>query len=572
MVLIEPSTILKEGWVTKESALLKTYRSRWLVLTNDRLCTFESERVYQAPTEDINLHGRCGAKMVSEPGARPFSFAVQAGSRSINMAAASEAERDGWVKAIQRVLSERGSGERKLADDAVLTAVEAQRALFASGATRSVAWRCEQIRKLCGVVAESADKISEAQAADGVVPSHFAGAVGMLMGAMGYYLAMVPKWSAPLALEDTLPPDRRMGVECEWVRVMEPKGLVLNIAPWNAPVLLSVLPCLGALAAGNTCVIKPPEATPKTSELLASLVAAALAPEAVTVVQGDAAVGEALIDLGFDHIMFTGGTSIGRLVMARAARTLTPVTLELGGKNPVLIDVMDDGMLAACVKEIVGTKAYFAGEFCQCHDYVLVVDAMWERFTQALGDAISALGEKRNVRMINARHYGRVKAFLSSHRGTNLPPPPSLDDASLCLPVTAVLEPSSDDKIMVEEIFGPFWPVLRVASVEEGISRARAVPTGKPLVSYYYGQDASHADLWLSGTSSGALAINAGPMRMQSNFNAAIHGVGNSGLGGASIWGEHVFNTFSHAKHVVRPKGGAFAGSVWGAGAYHPSA
>ena len=114
----------------------------------------------------------------------------------------------------------------------------------------------------------------------------------------------------------------------EWLCVMEPMGVVLNIAPWNAPVLLSVLPVVGALAAGNCCVIKPPEAAPASSALLAEIIAASLAPEAVTVVQGDAAVCERLIDAGFDHIMFTGGTAIGKLVMARAAKTLTPVTLE----------------------------------------------------------------------------------------------------------------------------------------------------------------------------------------------------------------------------------------------------
>merc|ERR1712083_966731 len=138
------------------------------------------------------------------------------------------------------------------------------------------------------------------------------------------------------------------------------------------------------------------------------------------------------------------------------------------------------------------------------------------------------------------------------------------------MPVTMVVDPNPSDQIMRDEIFGPCWVVFKVKSLEEAISRANSIPTGKPLVSYYYGEDMTHADAWQSGTSSGSLAINAGPMRMQANFNAAIHGVGNSGLGGASIWGEHVFNTFSHSKHVVRPKRGAFAGSVWGAGPYSP--
>merc|ERR1719460_3404996 len=178
---------------------------------------------------------------------------------------------------------------------------------------------------------------------------------------MGYYLGMVAQWAKPKELADTMPAERRMGIECDWLCVKEPKGLVLNIAPWNAPTLLSILPCLGALAAGNCCVIKPPDAAAATSKLLAELIAEKMSPEAVIVVQGGAAETGALIDLGFDHIMFTGGTSIGRIIMARAAKTLTPVTLELGGKNPVFIDEMDEGLLQAAVKEIVGTKMYFAG-------------------------------------------------------------------------------------------------------------------------------------------------------------------------------------------------------------------
>jgi len=369
-----------------------------------------------------------------------------------------------------------------------------------------------------------------------------------------------------------MPEERRQGIECTWLCVKEPKGLVLNIAPWNAPTILSILPVLGALAAGNCCVIKPADAAPATSKLLREVIAEAMSPEVVTVVEGDALVVGALIDLAFDHIMFTGGTAIGRIIMERAAKTLTPVTLELGGKNPVFIDEMDDGMLGAVVKEMVGTKMYFAGEFCQCHDLLLVSTPMWDRFMAKLQEGIEALGEKRMVRLIHKRHYDRTKAIFTSHNGKNVPEPMAADDEGLRLPITAVVDPQDSDSIMKEEVFGPFWAVRRVASVEEAIQAANSLVTGKPLVSYYYGQNEGNMDMWMERTSSGSLAINSGPMRMQSNFNAAINGVGNSGLGGCSIWGQHVFETFSHAKHVVKPKQGAFAGSVWGSGPYTPTA
>merc|ERR1711990_209138 len=329
--------------------------------------------------------------------------------------------------------------------DATHTAAfEAQKAFFASGTTRNTGWRKGQIQALMAAITENAEKFSASQAADGVCPSDFRGSAGMLTGACYYYMGKIDEWAAPKELNDTMPPERRGGIDCDWVRVMEPKGVVLNIAPWNAPVLLSVLPCLGALAAGNTCVIKPPEAAPATSALLREIIAEKMSPEAVTVIEGGPAVCEGLIDLGFDHIMFTGGTSIGKLVMARAARTLTPVTLELGGKNPVMIDEMGDGMLNAAVTELVQTKTYFAGEFCQCHDVVLVVDSMWDKFMAALEAGITGLGERRMVRMIHAKHFARVKQMLESHNGTAVPPLPPIDDEKLSLPVTAIVQPQRD--------------------------------------------------------------------------------------------------------------------------------
>lgn len=249
--------------------------------------------------------------------------------------------------------------------------------------------------------------------------------------------------------------------------------------------------------------------------------------------------------------------------MQRAAKSLTPVTLELGGKNPVFFDTMSDGLLGAAVREVVSTKQSFSGEFCQCHDVLLVLDSMYDKVVAAMKKGIEDLGDRRLVRLIHQKHYQRVKKFLDSHHGSNVPEAAACDAQGLRMPITMVIEPRSDDLIMNEEIFGPLFVVLKVKSLEDAIERANNIPTGKPLVSYYYGEDMAHADAWQASTSSGSLAINAGPMRMQANFNAAIHGVGNSGMGGASIWGHHVFDTFSHKKHVVRPRNGAFANSIW---------
>merc|ERR1711998_363899 len=186
-------------------------------------------------------------------------------------------------------------------------------------------------------------------------------------------------------------------------------------------------------------------------------------------VEGGPAVSEGLIDLGFDHIMFTGGPVVAKLVMARAARTLTPVTLELGGKNPCFVDEMNDDMLRAAVTEIIGTKVAFAGQFCQCHDVLLVVDSMWDKFVQALEAGITGLGDRRMVRTIHGGQFSRVKRMLDNHSGKAVPAVPEFSADELKFPVTAIVD---------------------------AIKFANTIPTGKPLVSYYYGESGEHADQW----------------------------------------------------------------------------
>lgn len=218
---------------------------------------------------------------------------------------------------------------------------------------------------------------------------------------------------------------------------------MLNIAPWNAPVLLAVLPCFGAFAAGNCCVLKPADATPHSSALLEKVVRTAFGPKglydkAITVVQGDAERTSALLDTGlFDHILFTGGATVGKIVMEKAALTLTPVTLELGGRNPVFVDEMGAGLLESCVKEMVATKIMFSGQFCQCHNTLFVISSMWERFVDALQREIESVGDAaRSLRVLNKKSWDRVRRMLEPGGGrtgglTVVPPlkPDALDEA-----------------------------------------------------------------------------------------------------------------------------------------------
>jgi len=432
--------------------------------------------------------------------------------------------------------------------------------------TRDIAWRREKIAQVGKLIEENVAAITQAQEEDGVTPSNFFGASKMVFGAVQYYQALVGKWAAPTPIEDTLPPPMRVP-EGEWVLVPEPKGVGLVIAPWNAPILLCVLPLMGMLSAGNLCVIKPSETTKACSRLLAKLIPQYFPCRSVLVAEGGPDVVRELIDTRVDHIVFTGGGEVGKKVLALASKHLTPVSLELGGKNPVFVDRCSADAMQTYIKEIVGTKAYFGGMFCQAHDFCLVHEDVFEDFVRGVTEAIAALGERRSVRMITPGHAQRVASLMAGQEARTAPPLPAADcfaadKVTSHLPLTAVISPDPDSPLMQEEIFGPLLPILKVKDVKEAADFVRARP--KPLVAYCYSADESAWKVWEESTSSGNCAINCGPQRMQSNFNVGFGGVGDSGFG-FSIWGKAAFDDYSHKKPVF--KSAAFAGSLWGAAA-----
>lgn len=424
---------------------------------------------------------------------------------------------------------------------------------------RTLAWRQEAIDRAAALVLENVEAISAAQAADHVSPSNFMGGSMMVRGAVGYYKAMLPSWMEAQKPAETAPPF--MQTKGEWLVVPEPKGVGLVIAPWNAPALLCVLPLMGMLAAGNFCVLKPSEAAPATSRLLAKLVAKYFPDRSVVVMEGGKEVVEEIINAPVDHILFTGGGEIAQKILPLAARHLTPVSLELGGKNPCFIDVASSELLATYAAEVLGTKVFFCGQFCQAQDYCLVSDKVFDEFAKILEDKIKALGERRRCRMINATHSCRVRALLKGSEAKTIPPLSAEDLAEEdVVPATLIVEPDFDSLVMKHEIFGPLLPLVRVSGVEEAAAFVRA--RDKPLVAYCYSPESSAWDTFIGQTMSGNLAVNCGPQRLQSNFNVGFGGVGASGYG-YSIWGKEVFNNYSHRKVVF--KGETFAGSVWGA-------
>jgi len=431
---------------------------------------------------------------------------------------------------------------------------------FATGISRSLEWRQQAIDRLGALVCDNVEAWSAAQEADHVSPSSFMGASMMTKGAIAYYKACLASWAAPQPKDETLPPF--MQTEGDWEVIPEPKGVGLVIAPWNAPVLLCALPALGMLAAGNLCVMKPSEAAPHVSRLLARLVPKYFPDRSLVVAEGGRETVEQLINNPVDHILFTGGGVVAKKIMALASRHLTPVSLELGGKNPVFIDVAEQPDLELYVAEIVGTKFYFGGQFCQAPDYCLVMEDVYDEFVRLVEAKITALGPGRNCRMINSQHAGKVKAMLQGHEHVARPPLPQDTMDEDRVPLTALLLEHNqlDCAVMRDEIFGPLMPILKVKSAQEAAVFVSKRP--KPLVAYCYSPKTESLTEFRDKTSSGNLAGNCGPQRMQSNFNVGFGGVGDSGFG-HSIWGRAAFDDYSHHKTVFRGK--KFGGSVWGA-------
>lgn len=448
---------------------------------------------------------------------------------------------------------------KRTSTEAPVSVVKELQELFATGISKDLEWRLQAIDRAAALVLENVDAWSAAQAADHVTPSGFVGASMMVTGAIAFYKANLRAWAAPQAKEETLPPF--MQTEGHWEVVPEPKGVGLVIAPWNAPVLLCALPMIGMLAAGNLCVLKPSEAAPTVSRLLARLVPKYFPDRSVVVAEGGKEVVESLIDARVDHILFTGGGSVARRIAELAARHLTPVSLELGGKNPCFVGKASEADLALYAAEIVGTKSYFGGQFCQAHDYCLVQEDVFDEFLALVEAKIIALGDRRRCQLIHAAHAKRVRSLLKGQEDKARPPLPegAFDDEDSVL-VTALVLPDPDAPIMREEIFGPLLPMLKVKSVEEAAAFVAQRP--KPLVVYCYSPDEADWAVFCNATSSGNLAVNCGPQRMQSNFNVGFGGVGESGYG-HSIWGTAAFDDYSHHKTVFRGK--KFGGSVWGA-------
>jgi coniferyl-aldehyde dehydrogenase len=332
----------------------------------------------------------------------------------------------------------------------------------------------------------------------------------------------------------------------------QPLGVVGIISPWNYPVQLALSPAVAALAAGNRVMIKPSELTPRTSEVLKEILAAEFDESVLAVIGGGVETGAAFTRLPFDHLLFTGSTAIGQKVAEAAAKNLTPVTLELGGKSPAIIDESADIQKAA--RSIAHGKLFNAGQTCVAPDYVLAPRTKLDATVNALAEAARALYPEIDktadyTAIISDRHYARLKSMVAEARtaGAKIIEVGSSNalDPQRKMPLTIIVEPSSATRVMNEEIFGPILPVLPVDSADEAIERVNA--GDRPLALYWFGKNNAVRDKVLTRTIAGGVTVNDTLWHVAQE-NLPFGGVGKSGMG--VYHGEGGFETFSHLKPV----------------------
>jgi aldehyde dehydrogenase (NAD+) len=417
------------------------------------------------------------------------------------------------------------------------------RSVFNTGRTRSVQWREEQLRAIERMCEEREGEISDALTQD-LGRSAFEAWLGDIASTKAeavFARKNFRKWMKPR--RQSLPLAQMPGRA--WVQY-DPLGVVLVIGPWNYPFFLCMSPVVAAIAAGNAVVVKPSELAPATSALMARLVPLYLDNEAVRVVEGAADVTQDLMSQGFDHALFTGGTEIGRKIMAAAAPTLTPVTLELGGKSPVL--VLPDADLDVTARRIAWTKLLNSGQTCIAPDYILADRSIAKELTDKIVATIAKFRADQtnpSLRIVNERQFDRLVSILSATEGTVVTGGGS-DRATLSIEPTVVVDPGPDDSVMADEIFGPILPIITVGSTDEAVAFVNARP--KPLALYVFTSSQQKGRDLVDRMPSGGAVINHIAMHClvpQLPFG----GVGASGMG--AYHGQWGFEALSHRRAVL---------------------
>lgn len=416
---------------------------------------------------------------------------------------------------------------------------------FDSGRTRLLEWRASQLRRLRALLIERETELLDALAADLGKPAieGYVTEIAFTRAEIDLALANLDTWMNP---EKVAVPLTQQPAKARIVR--EPLGAVLIIGPWNYPIQLVLAPLVAAIAAGNAAVIKPSEVAPASSRALAQLIPEYLDPECIAVAEGGVAETTALLAERWDHIFYTGNGTVGRVVLEAAAKHLTPVTLELGGKSPAIVD--RHANVAVAAKRIAWGKFINAGQTCVAPDYVLVDRTLERPLLDALASAVHAFygdNPRSNPdygRIINDHHFTRLHGLLET--GGVAVVGGVTDAADRYIAPTVLTEVVHAAPIMCEEIFGPLLPVIPVDDVDAAVDFVNA--REKPLALYVFSEADSVAERIIETTSAGGVAVNATVLHVAVP-GLPFGGVGASGTG--TYHGRAGFETFSHAKSVL---------------------
>ena len=423
--------------------------------------------------------------------------------------------------------------------DVIIDTVLKQRQFFESGTTKSLAFRLEHLMKLQRVIKQMEQEIAGALFADLHKSSEeaYLTEIGIVLHELRLMIRNLPKYAKNKRVKSGI-------AQMPAVSFLspEPYGVCLVMSPWNYPFQLSMVPLIAAVAAGNCVVLKPSADAKNTSEVMQKIIKQVFAPEHVSMVTGGRAENTALLEQRFDYIFFTGSVQVGKVVMAAAAKHLTPVTLELGGKSPVIVDETADILLAA--RRIAFGKLLNAGQTCVAPDYLLVQETVKDRLMDALKAEIrSMVGDGSHLaHIINEKHASRIKALLAKESKVM----GGETDGLFIAPVLVELD-TLDSDLMKEEIFGPVLPVISYRSLNEAIQIIKTFE--KPLALYLFSNSKDTQDKVLREISFGGGCINDTVLHY-SNPNLPFGGVGESGMG--SYHGKRSFDTFTHYRGILK--------------------
>lgn len=433
----------------------------------------------------------------------------------------------------------------KLYEQSVDNILEKHKKFFDLGKTKQVKFRIEALKKLKREILDNEIEIKEALKKDlnKSYSESYMTEIGMTLSELNYVIKKISKWAKNKIVYTPIVHFPSISFKSP-----EPYGTVLILAPWNYPFMLVMEPLIGAICAGNTVIIKPSEFAPNTALIIEKIITNCFNDEYIKVVQGDKNISQKLISLKVDYVFYTGGTRVGKIVMEEAAKNLIPVTLELGGKSPCIIDESADIKLAA--KRLMFGKLLNAGQTCIAPDYVLVSNKVKNEFIKEIEHSLEkflgkdALNNEDYPRIINEVHFNRLQNLLENQ---NIILGGKSNKDNLKIEPTLLYNPNKNSKVMNEEIFGPILPIIEYKTIEEAIRYIKEYE--KPLALYLFTSNKKVEKKILREISFGGGCINDTIIHI-ANSNMSFGGVGHSGIGG--YHGKSSFDTFSHYRSITK--------------------